>query len=212
MKGRTPSTSSTYSVAWAALSLGSSRAGLRVRGAAEIDREAMSAHRRNFPDTVHLHADVSELTGRALKALLDLTGEDLTGVVGGPPCQGFSVIGKRNQDDARNSLFVEFFRIVSESLPKFFLAENVPGLMRDKYCAVREQAFSFVAKKYILLPPMSLAANDYGVATTRRRLFFFGYLPDQMEHLTVDSFKAPPETETGVCRRCLEWLAGEHRP
>ena len=178
------------------LSLGSARAGFVVRGAVDIDPRANDAHKCNFPNTVHLDSDITGLTGHTLKHGLHLNGESITGIVGGPPCQGFSAIGRRDKDDRRNMSFVEFFRIVSEVLPKFFLVENVPGIMRDIYDDIREQAFSFVNAKYDILPPLHLSANDYGAATNRKRVFFFGYLSDEMESLTVESFRPPSEVET----------------
>lgn len=188
------------------LSLGAARAGFTVRGAIDIDPEAIRAHGCNFPNSVHLKTDVAELTGQSLKRQLGLNAENIAGIIGGPPCQGFSTIGRRDRRDVRNSLFVEFFRIVSETLPKFFLAENVPGLMHNSYRKIRKRAFSFVENKYVILPPMEFAANKYGAATIRTRFFFFGYLPDAMERLTADSFQPDPGTETVYVKDALRGL------
>ena len=188
------------------LSLGSSRAGFTVRGAIDVDPKAISAHSRNFPNTIHLSSDIAGVRGQSLKRRLDLNRKNLAGIIGGPPCQGFSSIGKRDRFDARNKLFVEFFRVVSEAMPAFFLAENVPGIMRESYRDAREQALSLVEGKYTILPPMELAANEYGAATTRKRVFFFGYLPNRMESLTDDCFKATPEVEQVYVRDALQGL------
>ena len=185
------------------LSLGAARAGLTVRGAVDIDPEAIQAHKRNFPKTAHLTADVTQLTGQSLKDHLCRDGERISGILGGPPCQGFSAIGKRNPADTRNKSFTEFFRLVSQVSPTFFLAENVPRLMHPSYHDIRESAFSLVTGKYVVLPPMELAANDYGAATTRTRVFFFGYLPTEMEAVTIDSFAPGPDTETIRVRDAL---------
>ena len=121
------------------LSLGSSRAGFTVRGAIDVDPKAISAHSRNFPNTIHLSSDVASVRGRSLKRRLGLNGKNLAGIVGGPPCQGFSAIGKRDRFDARNKLFVEFFRVVSEAMPTFFwlktslgLCERVIGMLGNR--------------------------------------------------------------------------------
>ena len=188
------------------LSLGSARAGFVVRGAVDNDTRANDAHKRNFPNTVHLDTDITSLTGDTLKQGLKLNGESITGIIGGPPCQGFSAIGRRDKDDKRNIAFVEFFRIVSEVLPKFYLVENVPGIMRDIYDNIRDQAFSYLGSKYVNLPPFYLSANEYGAATSRKRVFFFGYLTDDMEALTADSFKAPSEVETVYVKDALHGL------
>ena len=155
-------------------------------------------HRLNFPGTTHISADIAGLTGQSLKRRLGL--EKVDGVIGSPPCQGFSHIGKGNRHDPRNALFVDFFRIVSETLPRFFLAENVPGILRKKYREIRERASSFVEERYVTLPPMELTASDYGAATTRRRVFFVGYLEDSMEPLTRERFK-PGSSIKPVCVR-----------
>ena len=178
------------------LSLGSARAGFVVRGAVDNDPRANDAHKRNFPNTLHLNTDIAKLTGAELKRRLQFNGDSIEGILGGPPCQGFSAIGRRDKNDTRNLSFVHFFRIVSEVQPKFFLVENVPGIMQDIYAEIRERAFSYLSGKYDILPAMHLSANDYGAATTRKRVFFFGYLADEMDPLTIDSFDSPADVET----------------
>ena len=188
------------------LSLGAARAGLVVRGAVDIDPQAIEAHARNFPSAVHLNADLSGFTGQRLSCNLNVDGQEITGIIGGPPCQGFSIIGKRDQRDIRNRAFVQFFRIVSQVLPRFFLVENVPGILHKSYRTLREYAISHVGKCYTILPPMELAANEYGAATIRKRVFFFGYLRDTMKPLALTSFKAPPGVETVYVRDALAGL------
>ena len=177
------------------LSLGSARAGFMVRGAVDNDPKANDTHMRNFPKATHLDVDIAKLTGDALMRTLFPNGESITGIVGGPPCQGFSVMGRRDRDDARNMLFVDFFRIVSEIRPKFFLVENVPGIMQGKYDEIRERAFSLVNDRYEILPAMHLFANQYGAATNRKRVFFFGYLSDEMGPFTVENFDSPSDVK-----------------
>jgi DNA (cytosine-5)-methyltransferase 1 len=194
------------------LSLGAARAGFEVIGTVDIDPQAIGAHERNFPGTIHLLTDISELNGRSLRDSFNLNNGDLTGIIGGPPCQGFSSIGRRDENDARNKLFAEFFRVVSEALPIFFLAENVPGIMRDKNSALRNSASNYVEDKYVILPPMVMSANEYGAPTTRTRVFFFGFLPDAMEPLTTDSFRPPPDAETVLVKNALIGLPKKINP
>ena len=188
------------------LSLGSARAGFTVSCA--IDNEPLfnETHGRNFPNTVHLKCDIATLSGDDLKHKLCLNGDDLAGVVGGPPCQGFSSIGRRDRNDSRNMSFVHFFRIVSEIKPKFFLVENVPGIMHGMYDGIRENAFSLVNGIYTLLPEMQLSANVYGAATSRKRVFFFGYRSDEMNPLTVESFSPPSNIVTTQVKDALRGL------
>ena len=192
------------------LSLGAARAGLTVRGAVDVDHKALDSHCRNFPDTIHIREDITGLTGQSVKRRLGL--EKIDGIIGSPPCQGFSTIGKGNQHDARNRLFVDFFRIVSESAPRFFLAENVPGIMHKKYQEIRDRAFSFVEQKYVILPPIELAANDYGAATTRKRVFFVGYRKKSMKPLAAEHFKADPEIKTVHVRDAFRGMPPEIDP
>lgn len=194
------------------LSLGAARAGFTVCGAIDTDPEALNAHKRNFPKTIHLRNDVSELTGQDLKLSLGLNNGNLTGIIGGPPCQGFSTIGNGDTGDVRNNLFAAFFRMVSEARPRFFLAENVPGIMHSKYSNVRAEAFSYVEDEYVILPPLTVTASDYGAPTTRTRIFFFGYLPNEMEHLTPESFNPPADIETVRVRDALEGLPIRIKP
>ena len=173
-------------------SLGAARAGFNVCGAVEIDPKIIHFHKVNFPCAAHLEADVSKLDGFSLSQTLQTNDKGITGIIGGPPCQGFSIIGKRNQNDIRNRLFVDFFRVVSEVLPVFFVAENVPGILQDKHEDLRQEALSFVNTKYNVLPPMRLSADDYGAATNRTRVFFVGCLAGVADSLTVRSFDPPP--------------------
>lgn len=194
------------------LSLGAARAGFTIRGAVDTDTEAINAHKRNFPKTPHLQTDVSELTGQGLRLSLGLNNGDLTGIIGGPPCQGFSTIGKSDRADTRNDLFTAFFRVVSEAHPRFYLAENVPGIMNDKYSDVRAEAFSYVEDEYVPLPPLIVSANNYGAPTTRTRVFFFGYLPDEMKPLTLYSFNPPPNVETVHVQDAFQGLPIKIKP
>ena len=194
------------------LSLGAARAGFAICGAVDIDPKANDSHKINFPNSVHLEADIAELTGLSLRQALGLNGKSIAGIIGGPPCQGFSTIGRRDKDDARNRSFVDFFRIVSEVNPTFFLVENVPGIMQDTYEQLREEAYSFVDEKYAILPPLYLSANDYGAATIRKRVFFLGYLADGIDPLKSDSFMAPSEVESVCVKDALHGLPTDIDP
>ena len=78
--------------------------------------------------------------------------------------------------------------------------------MQDSYREIRERAFSLVESRYTILSPMELVASEYGAATIRKRVFFFGYLPDAMGPLTEDAFKATPGVETIHVKDALSGL------
>lgn len=160
------------------LSLGATKANFHVAGAVEFEKRIIDSHAVNFPFTEHIHADVSKLSGNDLFLLSKMKKDDLAGLVGGPPCQGFSSIGKRNLLDERNGLFLDFFRLIKETMPAFYLAENVPGILNSQYDEIRNMAFKTVESAYDVLEPIKIKASDYGAATTRTRVFFIGVRKD----------------------------------
>lgn len=110
------------------LDLGVERAGFESRVAVEIDQEAVRTIRHNRPDLPVVDRSIIETTGTELKELAGL--KDVPLVVGGPPCQAFSVFGKRRgTQDARGQMLWEFRRIVEETQPHAFIMENVRGLL-----------------------------------------------------------------------------------
>ena len=156
------------------MSLGAARAGFEVKCAVELDDIAISSHEMNFPQAFHIKYDVSKLKGEELLRTLSLRKGEVDGVIGGPPCQGFSSIGKRHIKDLRNDLFIHFHRLVSEIQPKFFVAENVPGILDERYDSIRLIARELVSSDYKLFEPVKINAKDIGVPTNRTRVFFVG--------------------------------------
>ncbi|MCD7097849.1 DNA cytosine methyltransferase [Stenotrophomonas sp. MMGLT7] len=185
------------------LSLGAARAGFRVAGSVELDPIASASHAFNFPSSTHLREDVGALTGARLLETCGVAPEQLAGLIGGPPCQGFSLIGKRDKDDPRNLLFGQFFRLVAETRPAFFVAENVLGILREGNSPVIEAALSRLPPVYRVLAPIRVRASDYGAPTTRTRVFFVGFDPSRVAALSVDSFMPNPETEQVKVKQAL---------
>lgn len=157
------------------LSLGAARAGFDLSCAVEWDKFAIETHRKNFPNTNHLSNDVSTLIGEDLLKTANVLTGGLSGLIGGPPCQGFSSMGRREILDERNDMFSHFFRLVAETQPAFFVAENVPGILDIRYTDVRNRAFDFLPKNYSVLQPIEVRASNYGAPTTRTRIFFIGF-------------------------------------
>lgn len=195
------------------LSLGAARAGFNVSAAVEIDPHAMSSHRANFPNTVHIQRDIMTLTGAELLQLAGIQQDDLVGIIGGPPCQGFSSIGHGDVNDIRNKLFIKFFELIEELQPAFFLAENVPGIMNPKYDSIRNEAFRHIGN-YQMLDPICVRANEYGAPTIRTRYFFIGFLNDgRIDPITTDTITAMRvnEEERTTVRKALEGLPSDIR-
>ena len=112
------------------LSLGFEMAGFEIPLAIEKDEWASETYRANHPDTKVITGDITEILD--LDSLLDKKHLPIDGIIGGPPCQGFSLSGNRDKNDPRNSLFMEFVRFVKFYKPKFFVMENVTGILSMK--------------------------------------------------------------------------------
>lgn len=203
------------------LSLGAARAGFNVAAAVELDKFALETHSKNFPNSIHLATDVASYSGDTLMAAANLLRGELTGLIGGPPCQGFSTMGKRVISDTRNNLFHQFFRLVSETQPSFFLAENVPGLLNSQYDSIRFEALAQIdVTKYKILPPIEVKASLYGAPTVRKRFFFFGYNPDCFtQNFTIEDFAPSEAVEKIFVQTALlglpsridsRWVTAEH--
>ena len=171
------------------LSLGAIRAGFDLALAVEWDKHAVKAHEINFPNNKHLSTDISKLSGKQLLKDAGLAEGELDGLIGGPPCQGFSRIGSRDHLDPRNDLFVKFFKLIKECKPKFFVAENVLGVLDEQYDVIRKTAFKQVKHDYILLDPMKFKASDFGAPTSRERVFFIGYGHNAITNFIKKNFK-----------------------
>jgi DNA-cytosine methyltransferase len=170
------------------LSLGFEQAGFDVVAAVEIDPIHSAIHKFNFPDCAVIPKSIKDLTGKAIRKESGIGQRKVDVVFGGPPCQGFSLMGGRAIDDPRNSLVVEFVRIVSELDASYFLFENVKGLTIGKHRKFLEEVIvAFDQAGYqVLLPWKVLNAANYGVPQDRQRLFLVGAkkgkpLPDYPE-------------------------------
>lgn len=194
------------------LSLGAARAGFRVAAAVDNDPIAMGSHSKNFPLTKHLTGDVSRLDGDDLLELAGLRKGQLDGLVGGPPCQGFSRMGKRDPKDGRNNLFVDFFRLVKETEPSFFLAENVQGILDEPYEQIRKRALKLVSDEYVLLDPVEVTASDHGAPTTRTRVLFFGFKKRRFETLDSTLFETNTSTARITVKDALKGLPARIDP
>lgn len=167
-------------------------AGFSVALAYDNDPVLSSSYHRNFPSTKQIQADVSLL--KAADISQEVSGPIL-GIVGGPPCQGFSSIGKRREDDPRRELLSHFFRIVSEVQPEFFVMENVVGLQQGAAKEVLSGALEHVSDNFSISAPMVLDASDFGAATKRERVFVIGFRKELQilfgeEHLAP--YRMPP--------------------
>jgi DNA (cytosine-5)-methyltransferase 1 len=158
------------------LSLGFEQAGFDIVAAVEIDPIHSAAHKFNFPECAVVCKSVIDTTGVELRELSGIGKKDLDIVVGGAPCQGFSLIGKRALDDSRNQLVYHFVRLVMELQPKYFVFENVKGLTIGKHRQFLQEIIeAFSEGGYqVEVNYRVLNAADFGVPQDRRRLFLMG--------------------------------------
>lgn len=114
------------------LSLGFEAAGFDVKIAVDNDPQACEAHEKNFPECAVVKGDINEVAANPINLLCKANGispSKISGVIGGPPCQGFSYMGERASHDERNLLTSRFMDIVMKLEPDFFMMENVAGLL-----------------------------------------------------------------------------------
>lgn len=173
------------------MSLGFEQAGFDVLLSVEYDPVHAAVHEFNFPLTEVVCANIASVSTDMIQEAASRgwtrhgrSGRwsgDLDVVFGGPPCQGFSSIGKRLIDDRRNQLVFHFFRIVSELQPRYFVMENVPGMIRGGHAGILEKLIGeFRQSGYQVAGPVRiLNAADFGVPQDRRRLFLLGAREDQ---------------------------------
>lgn len=158
------------------MSLGFEQAGFDIAAAVEIDPIHCAIHKFNFPDCAVIPQSAANLSGDEIRRLAGLEGHEIDCVFGGPPCQGFSMIGHRILDDPRNSLVMDFVRLVAELDAKTFVFENVKGLTVGKHRDfLNELVTAFDDRGYqVRLPWRVLNAACYGVPQHRQRLILFG--------------------------------------
>ena len=162
-------------------SLGAHRAGFDVAAAFDIDPILTSSYSKNFPNTKLHRVDLATKSGEEIRKL---AGQPIEGIIGGPPCQGFSSIGLRNPDDLRRQLLYHYFRFVSEIRPTFFVMENVRGLIEGRNRELLTDCLALVRSEYHVTEPEVLDAAAFGAATTRRKVSVAGVRKGDAQPLT----------------------------
>lgn len=155
------------------MDVGFEAAGVNVVLANEIDKTAAKTYAANHPDTELLVDDINNIFSR----LSEFKGTDL--IFGGPPCQGFSVIGKMNPEDVRSQLIWSFLKAVEIVKPRAFVMENVKALAYiSKWKDVREEYIRQANQLGYGCVPFIINAAEYGVPQKRERVFFVGIRND----------------------------------
>lgn len=164
--------------------LGAEQAGFHTIAAIDVDTTLQSAYKNNFPTTNVVTADLAAMGKNDWENLLG--DKEIDGVIGGPPCQGYSRIGVCDINDPRRRLLEDFFRHVNIIAPKFFVMENVEGLMDKRNRPQLDKALSIVDKRYTVLEPIIVDASEFGAATKRKRVIVVGFDPCRMDYISPD--------------------------
>ena len=154
------------------LSLGFEQAGYNVLLGIDNWKDALVTFAHNHKNSDTLCADLASLDPKSVEE--KIKGERVDVIIGGPPCQGFSIAGKRIVDDERNKLYKSFVRMVEYFKPKAFLLENVPNILSIGNGIVRESIVKDFTKLGFDVACKVLIASDYGVPQNRRRAIFVG--------------------------------------
>jgi DNA (cytosine-5)-methyltransferase 1 len=155
-------------------SLGFRQAGYDIRFATDIDCDAVESYRRNFPETSCEAADVRDLGPEMLLDRAGLRSGETDILLGGPPCQGFSSAGMKSGGDPRNSLVRHYVRLLEGIRPKWFVMENVEGLLtNDGGLHVRDAVDAFLNAGYSVNLE-KIYAQGHGVPQRRKRVLIVG--------------------------------------
>lgn len=165
------------------LDLGFARAGFNVLVCVELDPSCCDTLRKNMKNTKVLQADISTIEGGELLDLAGVNRSEIDILIGGPPCQSFSLAGDRKGlNDPRGQMIAHFVRLVGEIEPKAFVMENVKGMVNwggGAALKLIEQEFENLTLNKGSCPKYSVAhqvlnAMDYGVPQQRERVFIVG--------------------------------------
>lgn len=153
------------------LDLGFEQAGFDVVWANEYDKEIWATYERNHKNTILDRRSIVDIPSEEVP--------DCDGIIGGPPCQSWSEAGSsRGIQDKRGQLFFEFMRILADKKPKFFLAENVSGMLLPKHKDVLDNIIQMFKDIGYNLSYELLNTSDFNVPQDRKRVFFIGYRKD----------------------------------
>lgn len=153
-------------------SYGFQQAGFDMVLGIDMWKDATVTYQHNFPNACVINDDITNISEDDILSRLGMNADDIDVIIGGPPCQGFSVSGKRMIDDPRNKLYKSFVGLVDQIRPKVFVMENVPGLIRLFGGKVKEQVLNDFSSLGYRVKVQQLSSDDYGVPQQRKRVFF----------------------------------------
>lgn len=154
------------------LDLGFERAGFDIPIANEYDKTIWSTFKANHPKTHLIEGDIRKVSEADFPDGVD-------GIIGGPPCQSWSEAGSlKGIEDERGQLFYDYIRILRKVKPKFFLAENVSGMLANRHNEAVQNIINLFEESGYDVSLTLVNAKDYGVAEERKRVFYIGFRKD----------------------------------
>lgn len=156
------------------LSEGFRQAGFQSLFANDSEQPAMDTFHRNHSATLTAADNVENLDPHEIMSKVGLGAGDLDALIGGPPCQGFSTYGKRDEFDARNQLYLHFIRFLDAFQPKAYVIENVTGMLSMSGGRVIEDISARLRERGYGCSVWTLDAREYGVPQSRKRVFITG--------------------------------------
>lgn len=183
------------------LDLGFEKAGFEIPVANEFDKKIWETFKVNHPNTHLIEGDIRQVTKDDIEHYIS---DEIDGIIGGPPCQSWSEAGSlKGIEDARGQLFFEYIRILKEFKPKFFLAENVSGMLANRHSeAVKNILHLFNEAGYDVSLTL-VNAKNYGVAQERERVFYIGFRKDLK--IKFEFPKGSTEIEGKLTLRDIIW-------
>lgn len=168
------------------LDLGFEKAGFEIAMANEYDKTIWATYEKNHKVPL-IKGDIRKIKESDFPT-------DIDGIIGGPPCQSWSEAGTlRGISDARGQLFFDYIRILRDKKPKFFLAENVSGMLANRHSEAVKNILQMFKDCGYNVSVTLVNASDYGVPQDRKRVFYIGFRND----LNID-FKFPAPTTTNI--------------
>lgn len=158
------------------LDLGFELAGFKIPIANEFDKTIWKTFKKNHPKTHLIEGDIRKITKADITEYLDTS---IDGIIGGPPCQSWSEAGSlKGINDSRGQLFFDYIRILTDFKPKFFLAENVSGMLANRHSEAVQNILTLFDKAGYDVSLTLVNAKNYGVAEERKRVFYIGFRKD----------------------------------
>jgi len=170
------------------LTLGMERAGISCIGGVDHWPEAKATFEHNLPLRC-LQSDLTRTSVSEIEAFFGISASDIDVMSGGPPCQGFSTVGKRDESDSRNVLWQHYCALVAEIRPAYVLIENVEGMLAVRGGELANEVVASFGKIGYGMKRKLLRAADYGVPQLRKRTIFLGWLNGLAEPMFPDKIR-----------------------